>query len=156
MLEANTVGFPLASAEMKAAVAAVAKGVLAALGSSGAGVVETTMQAIARFAFSREGSDPRVVATLICDAASVIELPEDDQRFYLDSMIGGALAACDHLPEPQREELAACLRSALPASLRQSAGPSDQPARREPNAAWHHLSPERTHRWRSPPESQRT
>lgn len=138
MLEANTTDIPLGSAEMKATVASVVQGVLAALGSSRAEVVEVTMHTIARFASTRQGSDPNVVAAVICDAASVIEISEDERQPYLDSLIEAALSACDHLLGPEREELAAFLRSALPVFLQQRTnGHSDEPAHSEPNVSRH-------------------
>jgi hypothetical protein len=124
MLEVNTHKVALASAEMKAVVASIVEGVLSSLAASRTEVIEVMMHAIARFASTREGSDPTVVAAVICDAASVIEVSEEDQHSYLESMIDAVLAACDHLLGSEREELARFLRNALPVFLekRKSSG----------------------------------
>lgn len=118
MLEANTADIPLASGEMKAVVASVVEGVLAALATSRAEVIGTTMHAIARFTATRDGADPNIVAAVICDAARVIEVPEADRDTYTDSMVETALSACDHLLGPDRAEFAAFLRTQLTGFLR--------------------------------------
>lgn len=136
VLEANTIGIGLGSSEMKAIVGSVVEGVLAALAISRAEVFERVMHAIARFASTRENSDPTVVAAVICEAASVIEVNEAERQSYLDAMIESVLAACDHLLGPEREELAAFLRHALPQFLdTRRSRTLHEPARREPRAS---------------------
>lgn len=117
VLEANTIAIQLGSPEMKAVVASVVEGVLAALATSRADVLERVMHAIARFASTREHAEATLVASVICDAASVIEVSDTDRQSYLVSMIDAVLAACDHLLRSEREELATFLRNALPAFL---------------------------------------
>ncbi len=129
MLTASGSEVPLDSVEMKAIVASVVQGVLASMGAARAEVIEFTMHAVARFASAREGADPTVVGTVICDAASVIEVSEDERDAYLDSMIEATLAAADHILGPEREELASFLRRSLPAFLerRQAQAASERP-----------------------------
>lgn len=117
VLEANTIGIELGSAEMKSVVGSVVQGVLAALATTRAEVIERAMNTIARFASTRKSSDPTVVAAVICDAASVIEVSVGDRKSHLASMIDSVLAACDHLLGAEREELATFLRATLPTFL---------------------------------------
>lgn len=136
VLENNTTEIALGSPEMKAIVASVVQGALAALALSRAGVIERVMHAIARFASTREGSDPTVVAAVICDAASVIEVSEGERQTYLESMIESVLAACDHMLGPERDELAEFLRTTLPKFLEGRAGVTeDAPTQPEQNAS---------------------
>lgn len=128
MLEASSKNISLDSTEMKAIVGAVVEGSLAALATTRAEVIEVTMRAVARFASTRDGSNPSAVASVICDAASVIEVSEDERQSYLDSVIEVALAACDHLLGTDREELAEFLRSTLPEFLeKRTAAGLDEP-----------------------------
>lgn len=136
VLESNTVDIPLDSAGMKAVVGSVMEGVHAASARSRADTLEMAMHAIARFATTRENSDPTLVAAVICDAASVIEVNEADRQSYLDSMIDAVLAACDHLLGPERDELVAFLRNALPMFFeKRTTGTSDESAQREPGTS---------------------
>ncbi|MAY74870.1 MAG: hypothetical protein CMJ31_09200 [Phycisphaerae bacterium] len=136
VLEANTIDIPLDSSEMKAVVASVVEGVHAAVAWTRADMLQMAMHAVARYASSREGTDPTVVAAVICDAASVIEVDQADRQLYLDSMIQAVLTACDHLLGPEREELATFLRNALPVFFeKRNKGDSDEPAQREPDAS---------------------
>jgi hypothetical protein len=136
VLEANTIDIPLDSAEMKAVVASVMEGAHAATARSRADTLEMAMHAIARFASTRESSDPTLVAAVICDAASVIEVNEADRQSYLDSMIDAVVAACDHLLGPERDELVAFLRNALPVFFeKRTSGVSDESAQREPGTS---------------------
>lgn len=121
MLETSSKDVPLDSAEMKAIVSSVVEGSLAALATTRAEVIEVTMRAVARFASTRDGSNPSAVASVICDAASVIEISEDERQSYLNSVIEAALAACDHLLGTDRAELAEFLRSTLPVFLEKRA-----------------------------------
>lgn len=136
ILEINTIDIRLDSAEMKAVVASVMEGVHAATARSRADTLEMAMHAIARFASTRGNSDPTVVAAVICDAASVIEVNEADRESYLESMIDAVLTACDHLLGPEREELAAFLRNALPMFFeKRTGGTPDESAQREPGTS---------------------
>lgn len=136
VLEANTIDIPLDSSEMKAVVASVVEGVHAAIARTRADVLQMVMHAVARYASSRQSTDPTVIASVVCDAASVIEVDEADRHLYLDSMIQAVLTACDHLLGPEREELATFLRNALPLFFEmRNKGDSDEPAQREPDAS---------------------
>jgi hypothetical protein len=114
VLEANTAGIALDSLEMKMVVASVVEGVHAALAGSRSEVLQMALHAVARFASSRGSTDPTVVAAVICDAANVIEVADDDRQLRLDAMIDSVLAACDHLLGPDRDALETFLRNALP------------------------------------------
>jgi hypothetical protein len=151
MLEASGAEIELDSEEMKRVVASVVQGVLASIGTARAEVIEFTMHAVARFASAREGTDPNVVAAVICDAASVIEVAEEERQAYLDSMIEAVLAACDHILGRERDEFADFLRRTLPLFLeRRQARPAndqpDTPARHPLIASPSSLRPRTQHR----------
>lgn len=136
ILDANTTDISLDSAEMKAIVASVMEGVHAATARSRADMLQLAMHAVARFASTRENTDPTVVAAVICDAASVIEVSAGEQQSYLESMINAVLAACDHLLGSERAELAAFLRNSLPVFFKErTASTSDESAPREPGTS---------------------
>ncbi len=111
LLEVNTRDMSPDEPGVRACVAAVIEGVLAALGSSRTRVLESAMHAVARFAAQREGVDALTVATIIKDAASVIEVAESDPD--LEVAIRAALAVCDQLLGPDRDKVIAFLGVAL-------------------------------------------
>ena len=136
VLDVNTAGIPLDSPEMKLVVASVVEGVHAALAGSRAEVLQMTLHAVARFASSRGSTDPTVVAAVICDAANVIEVANDDRQVRLDATIDSVLTACDHLLGPNRDALATFLRNALPMFFeRRHAETFDEPGANEPGSS---------------------
>jgi hypothetical protein len=124
LLEFNTRGLDPASAELRSCVAAVVEGVLAALGSSRSNVLEVTMHAVSRFASKQAGADPSLVAAIICDAATVIEVQGQAHQSDLDAAIQGALGACDRLLGEDRDDVVAFLRTTLAEFFRKKSAPT--------------------------------
>lgn len=111
LLAVNTRDMPPGAPGVKACVAAVMEGVLAALGSARTLALESAMHAVARYAAQREGADAMSVAKIIKDAASVLEVTPSDPD--LEVAIQAALSACDQLLGQERSNVVAFLRETL-------------------------------------------